>query len=158
MRAWFSCNTLKTAGQAEIHFGKKKLLVEGNWSQLGRFHLFPVKDYSRWRRTLGNIDIVLSYITLLYKICYWDHFVNFSNHSFFPNLKTDVSKVCFVFCVVWRLTFKWRHDKSIFRWRVTFITSAYKQRFSRISDRFFLSDRVAFLLNSDNFTEKYGSK
>lgn len=61
--------------------GKKKLLVEGNWSQLGRLHLFPVKDYSRWRWTLGNIDIVLSYITLLYKICYWDHFVNSSNHS-----------------------------------------------------------------------------
>lgn len=72
-------------------FREKKLLVEGNWSQLGRFHLFPVKDYSRWRRTLGNIDIVLSYITLLYKICYWDHFVNFSNHSRSSQIRKQTS-------------------------------------------------------------------
>lgn len=119
------------------------------WKQLDGQKSFSGKKTTGWREliTIRKISFISGqrlfavkkdtwkyrYRVILYNITVQNLLLRpfrefFKPLPFFPNLKTDVSEVWFVFCVVWRLTFKWRHDKSIFRCRVTFITSAYKHK------------------------------
>ena len=106
----------KTTGWRELITIRKISFISGQ-------RLFAVKKDTwkyRYRVILYNITVKNLLLRPFREF--------FLSLPFFPNSKTDVSEVWFVFCVVWRLTFKWRHDKSIFRWRVTFITSAYKHK------------------------------